>query len=74
MRGSGIMIEAHRRFIADLKIKAMMFDMDIDWDLLELTPKVQHTKPVWLERWLNRFDEGDNFPDSPEQNLDEEWE
>lgn len=64
--------EEIRKKIADLRVQAMMFDMDIDWELLELVPKTQQKEAVWLTRWLNRFHESDNLAESPEQNLEED--
>lgn len=64
--------EEIRKRIADLRIQAMMFDMDVDIETLELVPKTQQKEAVWLTRWLNRFNEGDNFPETPEQNLEED--
>lgn len=43
--------EAVTKKVADLKIQAMMFDMDIDFETLELIPKTKDTTPIWIKRW-----------------------
>lgn len=55
--------------INDLKIQAMMFDMDIDWETLELMERLVDDTPFWLKRWKDKVAEGDN---QPEYNVD--WE
>lgn len=38
----------------DLKIQAMMFDMDIDVETLTLMPKAVDTTPIWLKKWREK--------------------
>lgn len=45
--------------IANLKIQAMMFDMDIDYETLELVPKQKDTTPIWIKIWRDKRDESD---------------
>ncbi len=45
--------------INDLKIQAMMFDLSIDWESLELVPVVKDQTPVWIKKWRNKFEESD---------------
>ena len=52
---------------ADLKVQAMMFDMDIDWETLELTAKNDYKEAVWLTRWKEKVADGDAGAESPEQ-------
>lgn len=58
--------------LADLKIQALIFDMDIDIETLSLMPKSTSVEPAWLTQWKNRFGDGDNDPSDPEQNIDED--
>ena len=48
----------------DLKIQAMMFDMDIDIETWSLVPKRKDTMPTWLRRWKEKVSEGDDGPES----------
>lgn len=45
--------------INDLKIQAMLFDMNIDWETLELEPKRKDKQPFWVKRWQDNFKESD---------------
>lgn len=40
--------------IADLQIKAMMFDMDIDIETWSLVPKNKYVEPIWITRWKEK--------------------
>lgn len=51
--------ELAQKKYADLKIQAMMFDMDIDIETWSLVPKAESTKPTWLTRWLDKQAESD---------------
>lgn len=44
----------------DLKVQAMLFDMDIDVETSSLIPKIKHrdSKP-WLTKWLGKQAESD---------------
>ena len=54
--------------IADLKVKAMMFNMDIDWETLELIPIVEPVKdPYWLQNIKEKREQSDNDPSSPQE-------
>lgn len=35
----------------DLKIKAMLFDMDIDWETATLVEKREDPTPQWIKNW-----------------------
>lgn len=48
---------------ADLKIQAMMFDMDIDIETWSLVPKTNFKHPIWIENWREKSDNGDNQPE-----------
>lgn len=58
------------RKVADLKIQAMMFDLDIDFETLELIPKETYKEPFWLSRWKDKLDNSDYMPDGSD---DQEW-
>lgn len=46
--------------IADIKIQAIMFNMDIDWETFGLVPKTKNTEdPVWLLKWKTIRQESD---------------
>lgn len=47
------------QIISDLKIQAMMFDMSVDWETLELVPKTQNITPIWIIRWNEKRSESD---------------
>lgn len=49
---------AYKR-LCDLRVQAMMFDMDIDIETWSLVPKVEHSDPVWLQRYKDKLDESD---------------
>lgn len=61
--------ELLERKVADLKIQAMMFDMDIDWETLEVVPKSK-TEPeaIWLTRWKEKVEQSDF-----DTNFDIDW-
>lgn len=40
--------------VDDLKIQAMMFDMDIDWEAASLMPKRKDETPFWVKRWQEK--------------------
>lgn len=43
----------------ELRVQAMLFDMDIDLETFELVPKISYERPEWLERWQDKQDEAD---------------
>lgn len=45
--------------ISELKIQAMIFDMDIDYEALALIPKRKDNTPVWIKRWNEKRAEAD---------------
>lgn len=63
-----------RKKLADLRIQAIMFDMDIDLEAFSLKPKKEEERPTWFSRYMERFHYADNLPEDPEQNWDEELE
>lgn len=49
--------------INDIKIRAMMFDMEVDWETLQLIPKQKkHIESVWLHNWRAKEYAGDRQP------------
>lgn len=48
------MTRAESAFIDDLKAQAMLFDMDIDWETLELVPPSTYKQPAWITRWKDK--------------------
>jgi hypothetical protein len=65
--------ERIRSIAADLKIQAMMFDLDVDWESLELTPKRTDTQPFWVKNWKDKLNESDYMTDgSDDQEYDNE--
>jgi hypothetical protein len=50
----------------DLRVQALMFDMDIDFESASLV-KTQPVAPKWLTRYKERQYELDNDPASAEQ-------
>ncbi len=57
-----------RKAIADIKVRAMMFDMDVDWETVTLVPKQKQTQdPQWLINFKNKREQSDNDPSSPEE-------
>lgn len=58
--------------LADIKVRAMMFDMDVDVETLELIPKRQPVQePQWLKNYKDKREDSDNLPDSPQEALPE---
>ncbi len=52
-----------RKAIADIKVRAMMFDMDVDWETVTLVPKQKQTQdPQWLINFKNKREQSDNDP------------
>lgn len=47
------------QFLDDLRSKAELFDMEVDYETLTLTPKPLQQPPTWLERWIERQNQGD---------------
>lgn len=45
--------------LAELKIQAMMFDMDIDIETWSLVPKSTYIKQKWLEDWKDKVANSD---------------
>lgn len=46
--------------VADLKIQAMMFSMDIDWETLALIPlRKKEEPPIWVKKWQDKITGGD---------------
>jgi len=42
--------------INDLKIQAMLFDMDIDWETASLVPK-RKVEKTWLDKWKDKLND-----------------
>lgn len=48
----------------DLRLKAMLFDMDIDIETWSLMPKSEEEQqPVWLKKWKEKEHNGDRQPE-----------
>ena len=45
--------------INDLKIQAMLFDMDIDWETMTLITKAKKQPKTWLDKFKERQNESD---------------
>lgn len=45
--------------LSDLKIQAMLFDLDIDIESLSLVPKSREIAPKWLTSWKEKVAESD---------------
>lgn len=59
--------------LADLKIQAMIFDMDIDIETWSLVPKDKFKHPFWIRRWREQQENSDYTPDgSDDQEYDNE--
>lgn len=52
------MNQAYKK-LCDLRVQAMLFDMDVDIETWSLVPKVDRTEPDWLLRWKDKRDQGD---------------
>lgn len=59
------------RVLADLEIKAAMFDMDVDIEALTLVPKSKYQEPVWITRWREKEANSDRQPEDYEGGEDE---
>lgn len=55
-----------RKISANLKVQAMMFDMDIDWETLSLVDKDDYKEPYWLTKWKEKERSGDRQPEDYE--------
>lgn len=42
----------------DLRVQAIMFDMDVDWEGLRLRPKTIYTR-TWVDKWRDKLNESD---------------
>lgn len=40
--------------IDDLRVQAMLFDMDIDWETASLVPKTKDETPFWIKKWKEK--------------------
>lgn len=49
--------------INDLLVQSMLYDMDIDYEALALTPKREDETPVWLKKWKEKESNGDRHPE-----------
>jgi len=54
-----ILTDQQKETIADLKIQAMLFGMDIDLETLSLVPKTRQEASTWLTRWKEKVAESD---------------
>lgn len=46
--------------INELRVQAMVFDMDIDIETMSLVPKTESRTPEWLKKWKEKVHNGDN--------------
>lgn len=51
--------DQHIKKYNDLKIQAMLFDMDIDIETWSLVEKHKDETPAWLKRWKDKNDASD---------------
>ena len=58
--------------LADLRIQAMMFDMDVDLETASLVPKSAEIAPQWLTRWKDKMAESDRPNTLGLENVDHE--
>ena len=50
--------------VDDLRVQAMMFDMEVDWETLTLVPKSEEEdQPIWLKKWKEKEHNGDRQPE-----------
>lgn len=54
-----LLSERDQEYLADLKVQAMLFDLVIDWDTLELVPKQVDETPAWAQRYRDSRGEAD---------------
>lgn len=59
------------KHIANLRVQAMLFDMEIDWEAGTLIPKQKDETPYWLKKWRSREHEADRHPKDYEGGEDE---
>lgn len=48
-----------KRKIADLRIQAMLFGLEVDWETLALVPKSDYVAPPWVTAWKIKQEEAD---------------
>jgi len=53
------MNELAYKTLCDLRIQAMLLDMDVDIETWSLVPKEQYSESPWLTRWIDKQDESD---------------
>lgn len=70
MEDSIILSRKALRLVDNLQAQAEMFDMDIDWELMELVPK--HTPPK--SHWPNIWDDERQINYYSDNMNSEEWE
>lgn len=66
-------IEYLKKRSADLQVQSMLFDADIDWELLTLMEKSDYKEPGWVARWKTKQADADYMSDgSDDQEYDNE--
>lgn len=56
---------------ADLAIKSIMFDIDIDIETWSLIPKRKNTVSIWMTKWREKEQTSDRQPNDYEGGSDE---
>lgn len=57
--------------IADLKVQAMLFDLNVDIETLTLEPKRTDQVPIWIKRWREKEAGSDRNPEDYEGGRDD---
>lgn len=58
------------REVNDLLEQADLFDMEVDWETLELVPKNTFEEPYWLRNYRERQNNSDKYYDHIAQGFD----
>lgn len=59
------------KVLADLRIQAIVFDMEVDIETATLTPKRTKLIPIWIKKWREKERGGDRHPEDYEGGKDE---
>ena len=54
------------KLLADLQVQSMLFNMDVDWEALNLVPQNKYQEPIWISRWRARELSSDRQPNDYE--------
>lgn len=70
MRQWGVFMYKAQKKFADLKIQAMLFDMDIDIETWSLVKRPVYKEAFWITNWREKLANSDYTPDGSD---DQEW-